>query len=76
MGDVNERDAAEQRAREAWEARFKHLSAANAWASIAREQPHRQRVNEILSRWMGAYADADAEAERAFLALATEASNA
>ncbi len=76
MGDVNERDAAEQRAREAWEARFQHMSAANAWASIAREQPHRQRVNEILSRWMGAYADADAEAERAFLALATEASNA
>lgn len=69
----NEREAAEMRAREAWEARYKHMGAASAWDAIAIERPERARVSEILARWMAAYADADAEAERAFLALATEA---
>lgn len=73
-GDVSsEREAAEMRAREAWDARFRHARAASTWDAIARERPEHARVNETLARWMAAYADSDAEAERAFLALATEA---
>lgn len=76
MSVTDEREAAETRAREAWDARFRHARAASIWDAIARERPERARVSEILARWMAAYAVADAEAERAFLALATEASNA
>jgi len=61
---------AEDRAASAWDARFKHVKAANIWAAVAHESPARREVSEILSRWMEAYADADAEAEMAFSALA------
>ena len=61
---------AEDRAQNAWEARFKHVKAANTWSAVAHESPQRREVSEILSTWMAAYADADADAERAFRELA------
>jgi len=61
---------AEDRASSAWDARFKHVKAANTWLAVAHESPARREVSEILATWMVAYADADAEAERAFSALA------
>ena len=67
---------AEDRAREAWEARIKHVRASNTWAEIAAEHRERRPVYEILARWMAAYADADAEAERAFRELATRGDTA
>lgn len=69
MGNDGMKRYAEDRAREAWEARFKHVRAAHEWAAIANERPERRAVCEILARWMAAYADADAEAERAFSEL-------
>ncbi len=61
---------AEDRARSAWDARFKHVKAANTWLAVAHESPARREVSEILANWMTAYADADAAAERAFSELA------
>jgi hypothetical protein len=61
---------ASDRAHNAWDARFKHVKAANTWLAVAHESPQRREVSEILAQWMTAYADADAEAERAFSALA------
>ncbi len=67
---------AEDRAREAWEARIKHVRASTTWAASADERPERRAVCEIRARWMAAYADADAEAERAFRELATRGDTA
>ena len=61
---------AEDRARSAWDARFKHVKAANTWRAVAHESPARREVSEILANWMTAYADADADAEMAFDELA------
>lgn len=65
---------AEKRAREAWEARINHRKASNTWAEVADElnvtEPLSMFVCEIHARWMSAYADADAAAERAFRELA------
>jgi hypothetical protein len=64
------KEQAKQRAREAWDQRFKHAKAASAWAAIAHEKPESAAVSEVLANWMSAYADADAAAEKAFCALA------
>ena len=44
--------------------------AARAWAAIAREEPEKRELCEILSRYMGAYADADKAAEKELRDLA------
>jgi hypothetical protein len=66
------KDAARMREREAWDQRYKHSKAANAWLASAKELPASTNLAEILAEWMTAYADADAAAERAFRALAVE----
>jgi hypothetical protein len=63
---------ASDREREAWEARFKHMKAGHTWAAIATEKPESREVSEILSKWMYAYGDADADAEKAFRELAAK----
>ena len=59
-------EEAERREREAWEARFRHVRAANIWTSVGEETPERRELCAILSAWQEAYADADAKAEAAF----------
>lgn len=38
-------------AREAWEARIKHVRASTTWAASADERPERRAVCEIRARW-------------------------
>jgi hypothetical protein len=66
--------AAASRAREAWKQRFRHAKAASAWAAHAHEKPDTREVSEVLAAWMDAYATADAEAEKAFCAIAARVS--
>src|SRR5882672_6341087 len=63
---MSEAESAARRAHEAWEARFKHVRAAQNWTEISSERPEMKRVSETLAKWMVAYANADAAAERAF----------
>lgn len=67
------------REREAWDNRYKHGKASRTWAAIAIENEGTDKRPSsaecrILSEWMAAYEAADAAAEKAFRALATEAS--
>ena len=62
---------AEDRANEAWDQRYKHVKAASAWQAAACGRPESREVSEILAKWMSAYSDADAAAERAFRELAS-----
>ena len=71
-GESNLATAARLRESEAWDQRFKHSKAQNAWAQVADEKPDTREVSEILATWMGEYADADAKAERAFRDLAAK----
>lgn len=66
--------SSEARARmsEAWDARYKHGKAARTWDAVANEKPEGRALYLILAKWMAAYEAADAEAEREFLALASE----
>ena len=65
---------AADRAEEAWTKRYLHAKAARTWDAIAREEPDRRAVSEVLAKWMAAYEAADAEAEQAFRALAAKVS--
>ena len=59
-----------ERAEQAWDKLLDHNRAARAWAAIAREEPEKRELCEILSRYMGAYADADKAAEKELRDLA------
>lgn len=61
---------AEDRARDAWDQRYKHGKAARTWAAVAQETPARREIGEVLAKWMSAYEAADAEAEKAFSEIA------
>jgi hypothetical protein len=64
----------DRRASEAWDARFRHIRAANNWVAIAAEEksPERRKLYETLASWMTAYADADARHEKLFTQLAID----
>jgi hypothetical protein len=71
--------SAEMREREAWENRYKHGKASRTWDAIARENEASGKLPtpaecRILADWMAAYEAADAAAEKAFRALATDSS--
>jgi hypothetical protein len=63
------RRAANDRAMEAWDQRYKHGKAARTWDAIAEEKPARRELSKILAEWMYAYAASDARAEKAFREL-------
>jgi hypothetical protein len=59
------------RAHDSRNARYKHGKAARTWDAVAREQPARREICEILARQMAAYEAADAQAEHELTALAS-----
>lgn len=65
------------REHEAWENRYKHGKAARTWDAIATENEGTEKRPasaecRILAEWMAAYETADAAAEAAFRALASQ----
>ena len=58
------------RANEAHDQRYKHGKAARTWDAVGDEHGDRAPVCRILARWMYAYEEADAAAQKAFMDLA------
>ena len=72
MAALTTAEEAGNREYDAYSARYTHGKASRTWSQVAIEQPQRAEICEILARWMAAYEDADAEAEKAFRELAAQ----